>query len=321
MKTIAAILLIALPLQAADLYPGDRQPARIDAVKRMVLRDAARSKDLELRVTYPHERGQYPAILFSHGATGSKDVYQPLAKYWASFGYVVIQPTHLDSYKYGGKIRDRATIARAWKDRVDDIVFILDSLSTVEKRLPAGVQIDADRIAVAGHSYGAITSQMVAGMEYILPRGRKISFADDRPKCFVIISPQGTGKALTKDSYAKMTRPMLMITGDNDGTPYGNGKGPWRREAFDNAPAGNAWLMWIKDAHHAFGGIAGPIRYRGGGDNNPEQVKMVQSMSLAFFDHQLKQIDDAGPWFAGPALRNAADGKAWIESKPAKATD
>jgi dienelactone hydrolase len=317
MKTITAILLLALPLQAAELYPSDREPAPFDAIKRMVLRDADRSKNLELRVTYPQQRGKYPVILFSHGATGSKDVYQPLATYWASFGYVVVQPTHLDSYKYGGRIADRTTISRAWKDRVDDVVFILDSLGDIEKRLPDGVTIDGDRIAVAGHSYGAITSQMIAGMEYVLPRGRRIGFADDRPKCFVIISPQGTGKALTEDSYAKMTRPMLMITGDNDGTPYGDGKGAWRREAFDNAPAGKAHLMWIKDAHHAFGGIAGPIRFRGGGDNDPEQVKMVQSMSLAFFDHQLKQTDRARPWFAADTLRDATDGRAWIETRPA----
>lgn len=192
--------------------------------------------------------------------------------------------------------------------------FILDSLAEIDRRLPGDeARLDPERIAVGGHSYGAITSQMIAGMQYILPGGRKIGFADDRVDCFVIISPQGTGKALTAESYREMKRPMLMITGDHDATPFGDGRGAWRREAFDHAPPGKCWLMWIKEARHGFGGIAGPIRYRGGGDADPEQVEMIQRMSLAFLDAQLLGDERAAGWLGETRLRQATAGKAWIE--------
>ena len=50
--------------------------------------DDERDKDLHLRITYPAENGRYPLIVFSHGASGSKDNYQPLVKHWVSHGYV-----------------------------------------------------------------------------------------------------------------------------------------------------------------------------------------------------------------------------------------
>jgi len=315
MKPIALLLILTIttPSLAGDLYAHDREPAEIDT-RSFALHDKQRRKDLDLRVTWPDEPGRHPVLIFSHGATGSKDVYQPLAKFWAGHGYVVIQPTHLDSHEYGGRISDRSTLARAWKDRVDDVRFILDSLAEIDRRLPGdAARIDPERIAMAGHSYGAITSQMIGGMQYVLPGGRKIGFADDRVDCFVIISPQGTGKALTDESYREMTRPMLMITGDNDGTPFGDGQGEWRREAFDHAPPGKCWLMWIDEAHHSFGGIAGPIRYRGGGEADPKQVEWIQRMSLAFLDARFLGDENAATWLGESRLREATRGKAWVE--------
>ena len=316
LASIALLALASVGARADGLYAPARQPTETDAVGRIVLRDNERQKNLELRVTFPEQAAAQPVIIFSHGATGSKDGYQPLAQYWAAYGYVVIQPTHLDSRKYGGRLEDRATIAKAWKDRCEDIAFIIDSLGTIDERLPgAAARINRDQIAVGGHSYGALTSQMVAGLTYELPRGQRISFADGRSRCFVIISPQGTGQFLDAESYRDMKRPMLMITGDEDGTPYGEGKGAWRREAFDNAPPGQAWLMWIKDAHHGFGGIAGPIRYPRAGRADPDQVRWVAGTSLAFLDAQLRGDAAAADWLGSGDLADATDGKATLEHK------
>jgi predicted dienelactone hydrolase len=43
------------------------------------------------------QAGQFPVIVFSHGAGGSGQNYFPLTHYWATHGYVIIQPTHNDS--------------------------------------------------------------------------------------------------------------------------------------------------------------------------------------------------------------------------------
>src|SRR5262245_53216482 len=61
------------------------------------LHDAKRNKDLRVRLLIPKTAGPFPVIVFSHGAGGSGQNYFPLTGFWATHGYVVIQPTHNDS--------------------------------------------------------------------------------------------------------------------------------------------------------------------------------------------------------------------------------
>lgn len=56
-----------------------------------------RGLDLEFRVTAPVSGEALPVIIFSHGNGQSLYAYGPLANHWAANGFVVIQPTHLDS--------------------------------------------------------------------------------------------------------------------------------------------------------------------------------------------------------------------------------
>lgn len=63
----------------------------------LLLDDTKRGKKLPIKVSFPQEPGKYPVIIFSHGARGSKNNYQPLIRYWVCHGYVCIQPTHSES--------------------------------------------------------------------------------------------------------------------------------------------------------------------------------------------------------------------------------
>ncbi len=63
----------------------------------LLLNDIKRGKTLPIKVSFPQEVGKYPVIVFSHGARGSKNNYQPLIRYWVSHGFVCIQPTHSES--------------------------------------------------------------------------------------------------------------------------------------------------------------------------------------------------------------------------------
>jgi predicted dienelactone hydrolase len=55
----------------------------------------------QLRVSAPVTGGKLPILLLSHGHVlnhvSSLDGYAALADYYAAHGFVVIQPTHLDS--------------------------------------------------------------------------------------------------------------------------------------------------------------------------------------------------------------------------------
>ncbi len=317
--TLCVLLAVAATATAEDspkLYKHGDGPHAIATVHTLVLHDAEREKDLEMRVTYPKKtEGPLPLVIFSHGAAGRKDGYQPLATYWASHGYIVIRPTHADSWKYGGRIEDRRSISKHWRSRPQDITFIIDSLDDIEKKVkPLAGRIDREKIAVGGHSYGAFTTQFVGGTTGYIGR-REVVIKDERPKCLIVISPQGTGGMFKPESYKTLDRPALMITGDHDGTPYGDGAGAWRREAFDHAAPGDKHLLWTHGAHHNFGGIAVRRRYPKSGPIDDNQVDIVRCTALAFLDAQLKADQQAKAFLTDAEVRKATGDKAKLESK------
>lgn len=296
-----------------------------------VLHDADRDKDLPLRVLYPDQfaaDGPAPTIIFSHGAGGSGEYYNPLAQHWASHGYIVILPTHSDSIGRTGKdgvrelfntIREREKDKRRgdggrglldfsdWPNRPRDISFIIDSTALIEKQVPAiEGRIDLDRIGVGGHSFGAFTAQLIGGTDPLGPG----DFADPRSRCQLLISPQGLGGLFTERSWKGFTGPALTITGDNDEGRNGEPANPWRRDPYDHSPPDTHTLLWIDGAYHNFGGISGRILPGADqGPPNPHHVELVQRATLAFWDHHLRDASDDTDAF-GAALQAAFKGEA-----------
>ncbi len=251
-----------------------------------------RIQDFDVRITYPEGKGPFPVVVWSHGLGGSKDAYQPLARHWAEQGYVVIQPTHADSLD-GRPLREKVSFMRGqgrstenWAERPQQVTTILDALGSIQEKVPAlKGKLDAKRIAVGGHSFGAHTAQLVAGT---LPSTGR-SLADPRPKAFIWISPQGTGPLFRPTSWQDVARPVLVVTGDNDDSPLNGKKAEWRMEAWRSLPEGDKTLVWVHGAHHGFGGISGRARFPGSGGPDPKQVAAVQRASTAFLDAYVKE--------------------------------
>ena len=80
-----------------------------------------------MRVSAPATGSELPVIVFSHGFGSSLNGYGPLADFWAAHGFVVIQPTHLDS-RTVGLPQDDPRIPRLWRFRVEDMKRVLDRL-------------------------------------------------------------------------------------------------------------------------------------------------------------------------------------------------
>lgn len=81
----------------ATMIAGVESPAPVVSVKPIILPAPERGDDLRVRVSAPVTGQALPVLVFSHGFGSSSDGYGPLADYWAAHGFVVIQPTHLDS--------------------------------------------------------------------------------------------------------------------------------------------------------------------------------------------------------------------------------
>jgi len=190
--------------------------------------------DLQVKVSMPESGDNLPVILMSHGhgmATflSSLRGYGPLVDFWAAHGFVVIQPTHLDSTALGLREVDDPEAPLFWRTRATDMHHILDHLDEVEATVPglAG-RLDRDRIAVAGHSLGGNTASLLLGMRAVDPAdGSETDLHDDRIKAGVVLAAPGVGDdghlaSFAAENYpvfkhldfSTMTAPALVIAGD-----------------------------------------------------------------------------------------------------------
>jgi predicted dienelactone hydrolase len=99
--------------------------------------------------------------------------YAPLVNFWVAHGFVVIQPTFLDSRTLGLCPDDPRT-PLIWRFRVEDMKRILDHLDLIEASVPRlKGRLDRSRIAATGHSFEAQTTGMLLGARVIDPDGQQ----------------------------------------------------------------------------------------------------------------------------------------------------
>ncbi|MFD1910935.1 alpha/beta hydrolase family protein [Halodurantibacterium flavum] len=263
---------------------------------------AARGIDLQLRVSGPVAGDALPVILFSHGNGQSLHAYGPLADHWAAQGFVVIQPTHLDSRMLGLGADDPRR-PQFWRHREEDLTAILDSLDQIEQAAPMfRGRLDRGRIAVAGHSWGGQTAGTLLGATHPDPdTGSVVDRKDDRVKAGVLLAAPGRGDDLTEHAartfpflypdFATMTAPTLIIVGDHDLGGLSTRGAGWWRDAYDLSPSPKA-LFTAFGGEHSLGGIPG-YEARETTDNRPERVAAVQHLSTAFLRSSLYPGDAA----------------------------
>lgn len=220
-----------------------------------------------LRVRVPtHPTGPCPVIIFSHGLGGSREGYWPLTEEWASAGFAVIQPTHVGSdtatFKEAGLLGAKDAMRAAVTDpgvlagRPKLISRLIDLLPEIRAKLPEwSGSFDAAHVGVAGHSFGAWTTQAVAGVRFAIP-GHSESLSDPRPLAFLAMSPNGPSPLQPPGAWDAAIRPMLLMTGTEDRMPAflqrgDEDRGPeWREKAFTALPAGDKFLAVIQGGHH-----------------------------------------------------------------------
>ena len=219
------------------------------------LRDAQRNKDIELWIDYPTKGGPHPVVILSHAYGSAGRGYVFLASYWARNGYVVLRPTHADAIPTATQDISENWVTEGspqWRDRVRDIKFLIDSLPALEQQYPElQGKMDKARIGVAGHSYGAFTALMLAGMR-TFSDGMPTSYVDPRVKAVIAMSPQGPGasRGLTRESFADIRIPVLFLTGTSDRGVSDAEDVAWRRQSYELSPAGDKYFISLTGANH-----------------------------------------------------------------------
>ncbi|MFC8079914.1 alpha/beta hydrolase family protein [Streptomyces sp. NPDC057307] len=273
---------------------------QIVSVKPIVVPSPGRGIDLQVKVTAPRSGRNLPVIVFSHGNAWSLDGYGPLVDRWAAAGFVVVQPTHLDSRRTA-ITWDDPRFATIWRVRITDLHAVLDHL--VDVLVQAGLEGRADRgrAAVVGHSWGAQTAGALLGARVLDAEGvAGEDFSHPAVSAGALIGATGTGDTLTpfaaenlpfmKPDFSTMTTPALVVAGGKDDSQLSTRGPEWFTDAYHLSPAPKS-LLGITEGEHTMGGLAGE-QVAETSDEDPARVAFTADAISAYLRAAL-DLDDA----------------------------
>ncbi len=314
MKTVGRGVVVALALATGTLSAcggsdGDDKPAApglavgtrletfVDTSRETEARGdvAARpSRTLETFVYYPAQgrpggdptpdapaavaNGPFPLVIFSHGSGVSSPIrYDLLFRSWASEGYVIAAPKHplsSTSLPDGG-----ADVV----NQPGDVSFLISEMlrRADDARSPYFRLIDRDRIAVAGHSLGAVTALGVAFNRCCV---------DSRIGAAVVLA--GREAAFPADGwFTGMRTPILVVHGDDDRLVR---LAEGQKVFSDASPPKGMLTIYGGDHNRPYGGSLATA-------DNPERLgatlngptRIVNTTVVAFLDRYLKDRRDS----------------------------
>jgi dienelactone hydrolase len=261
----------------------------IISVKPVVLPAPERGTDLQVRVSAPVSGTGLPVVVFAHGFSQSMSAYDPLVDFWAGNGFVVLQPTFLDSLTLDVSPAD-PRYPDIWRIRVRDVERVLDELDHLLAAVPGlSERVDRDRIAVAGHSWGGQTVGMLLGARVVGVDGPVTT--DARVKAGVLLATTGIGGddltpfaaenfSFMNPDFAGLTTPTLVVAGDHDQSALSTRGPDWFTDVYHHSPGARS-LLTVFGAEHSLGGIHG-YNARDTTDENPERVALIRKASWAY---------------------------------------
>ena len=170
-------LVLAHFAWAASYDPLVVDPNFHPKVRDLTVHDAARNRDIPIRVYVPPNDKPAPIVLFSHGLGGSREGSKFLGERWAARGYFTVFVQHPGSdesvWKNAPPAERMAALRKAaslenFFLRVADIRAVLDQLEAWNKSDPFANRMDLTRIGMSGHSFGAVTTQALSGEMFLM---------------------------------------------------------------------------------------------------------------------------------------------------------
>ena len=169
------------------------------------------TRRIDVQVWQPSgDGGPWPLVVFSHGTFGRSDNAMHIVRELVSHGYMVAAPDYpLTSSNAWTKVRfaDISDVA----NQVKDVSFIITSLLADPE---LGPRIDREKIGVAGHSLGAVTSYFTAfGRQVRDPRVKAVALTGGADPVQTAIE---NDMGLWGTGHTAIRLPALFLTAEKD---------------------------------------------------------------------------------------------------------
>ena len=297
-KRLGRILRDELFGEELPLYKEEAGPYEVETHKETFV-DKSRDREIPTTVYYPDSpKEDSPVVVFSHGLGGNAATYRYFGRHLASHGYTVIQPTHVGS-NTSAFVKKTPILAFTQEElvqRKSDVSHVLDLVQ--DGGLPKKITENADmtRVALAGHSFGALTAQAMAGVDTRTPDGELLDLEDDRIDAFVAMSPFGDTApthilGMDTGTYGDIDQPILYLSGDKDRVfTFGKGAKSHLMPYQETGTNDKAHVV-VGDANHLdFAQVFGIV--------DPSVADITKSTSLAFLDAHLLGDAEAEQYLA-----------------------
>ena len=282
------------------------EPCRV-LIKRGQWIDPARdNRVVPYKIYYPDcvsaaDGEGFPVVVWSHGLGGTQDGAGFIARFLASHGYIHVNIGHEgtnDSLWRGlpghpwDNIRKATITWETVKNRYNDVPFALDQLCHMD--LP--VKADFGRIGMSGHSFGAVTTQIMSGQ--LTGKDVPEDLSDDRFIAAIAYSPVPNVrlKRPAEEVYGGIKIPLLHLTGTEDHSPLDGPIQHLRDEIFEYAGQNGVIQVQVildRADHMVFNGSRGQLPDYDGMDLHKDQIKIL---ALAWWDKFLKKDAESGRW-------------------------
>jgi predicted dienelactone hydrolase len=301
-------LMAAGDIQSAAYDPLAVAPDFHAETRDLSIRDAARKRDIPVRIYLPSANRPAPVVLFSHGLGGSRAGSTFLGEQWAGRGYVAVFVQHPGSdeavWKEAAQGEQMAALRGAaslenFLLRARDVPAVIDQLAVWNKSGPLAGRMDLTKIGMSGHSFGAVTTEAVSG-EMFPMNGTKLT--DTRIRAAVIFSPSTPKSETAEQAFGAVKIPWLLMTGTKDIAPIGLADMESRLGVYPALRGAPKYQVVLDNAEHsAFTDRPLP------GDReprNPNHHRVILALSTAFWDAYLQGNKDALAWLNGVGPRS-----------------
>lgn len=266
----------------------------------------------------------YPLIAFSHGKGGIRTQSNFYTAFLASHGYVVVAPDHtgdtlvelLREVKGTGEIQQSSTL-EALGNRPDDIIAVLDLVKEVVSADIAAL-INEDLVGVTGHSFGSLTSFLVASRDFRIDAvvGQAATSAE-------LINLQADTK------MEQLQTPSLVQSSTLDNTLPESGA----QHLYEALAGPKAWLSLARGGHFTYSDlcvldaaavgaavgldVSGVLDDGCGPDALPvaQAFPLINTTAVGFFNLQLRKSPGSAAFVTQAAVDALSPGEARVVSE------